>query len=52
MDSGASDLPLVIVHGDLDPTNVLYAADDSVSIIDFDLARLDLVGADFVWAPR
>lgn len=52
VDSSASDLPLVIVHGDLNPTNVLYAADDSVSIIDFDLARLDLVGAEFVWAPR
>jgi Ser/Thr protein kinase RdoA (MazF antagonist) len=51
-DSGSSDLPLVIVHGDLNPTNVLHASDGSVSIIDFDLARPDLVGAEFVWAPR
>ena len=51
-DSEGSDRPLVIVHGDLNPTNVLYTSDGSVSIIDFDLARLDLVGAEFVWAPR
>jgi Ser/Thr protein kinase RdoA (MazF antagonist) len=51
-DSGASDLPLVIVHGDLNPTNVLYTPDGGVTVIDFDLARLDLVGAEFVWAPR
>jgi Ser/Thr protein kinase RdoA (MazF antagonist) len=51
-DSGASDPPLVIVHGDLNPTNVLYTSDGSVSIIDFDLARLDLLAAEFAWAPR
>lgn len=52
VDSDASDRPLVIVHGDLNPTNVLYTSDGDVSVIDFDLARLDLVGAEFVWAPR
>lgn len=52
VDSGASDGPLVIVHGDLNPTNVLYTPDGGVTVIDFDLARLDLVGAEFVWAPR
>jgi Ser/Thr protein kinase RdoA (MazF antagonist) len=51
-DFEGSERPLVIVHGDLNPTNVLYTSDGSVSIIDFDLARLDLVGAEFVWAPR
>jgi len=51
-DAGASDLPLVIVHGDLNPGNVLYTPDGGVSVIDFDLGRVDLVGAEFAWAPR
>ena len=52
VDSDARDLPLVIVHGDLNPTNVLYTPDGNVTVIDFDLARLDLLGAEFAWAPR
>lgn len=50
--SGLSDRPLVIVHGDLNPTNVLYTPDGHVTVIDFDDARLDRVGTEFVWAPR
>lgn len=49
---GAVDLPIGIVHGDLNPTNVLHNPGGPVSIIDFDLARVDLVGAEFAWAPR
>ena len=48
----ASALKLAIVHGDLNPTNVLSTPDGAVTVIDFDLARLDLVGAEFAWAPR
>lgn len=52
VESSASDLPLAIVHGDLNPGNVMYTSDGSVSVLDFDFARLDLVGAEFSWAPR
>ena len=50
--SSLSERSPVIVHGDLNPTNVLYTPDGAVSVIDFDLARFDVVGTEFVWAPR
>jgi Ser/Thr protein kinase RdoA (MazF antagonist) len=50
--SGATRMPVSVIHGDLHGGNVLYSAGKLSGIIDFDMTHLDHRVADFAWTWR